>query len=57
MGVAITPGARPPGMTRPDFCTEDCPGVCGCDRLTYCNRCIAASMGIDTLSDGVCGSE
>lgn len=28
------------------FCTEDCPGVIGCDGKEYCNACIAASQGI-----------
>lgn len=28
------------------FCTEDCPGVIGCDGKAYCNTCIAASQGI-----------
>jgi len=39
---------------RPDFCTEDCPGVCGCDRNTYCNACDAATHGVDVLHDGAC---
>lgn len=42
---------------RPEICTDDCPGVCGCDGNTYCNRCGAAAMGIDTLSDGPCSSD
>lgn len=28
------------------FCTEDCPGVIGCDGKEYCNACIAAMQGI-----------
>lgn len=28
------------------FCTEDCPGVIGCDGKAYCNACIAATQGI-----------
>lgn len=39
---------------RPEGCTEDCPGVCGCDGHTYCNACIAASAGVDVLHDGAC---
>ncbi len=29
-----------------DICTQDCPGVKGCDGKTYCNACIAQSKGI-----------
>lgn len=39
---------------RPSGCPRDCPGVCGCDGVTYCNDCIAASMGVDVLRDGPC---
>ncbi len=28
------------------ICTMDCPGVTGCDGKTYCNECIANSVGI-----------
>ncbi len=28
------------------YCTQDCPGVIGCDGKTYCNECIAHSKGI-----------
>ncbi len=28
------------------FCTQDCPGVIGCDDLNYCNACEAARKGI-----------
>lgn len=41
---------------RPSGCPRDCPGVCGCDGETYCNDCIAASMGVDVLRDGPCES-
>ncbi|HJL18466.1 MAG TPA: hypothetical protein RMH99_22570 [Sandaracinaceae bacterium LLY-WYZ-13_1] len=52
-----------PGMTcggvgtcqpRPAGCTEDCPGVCGCDGTTYCNTCLAQSMGMDVADDAPC---
>jgi hypothetical protein len=39
---------------RPDGCTEDCPGVCGCDGNDYCNACMAAAAGVDVLHDGAC---
>ncbi len=42
-------------LPRPDFCTADCPGVCGCDGNFYCNACTAASRGIDVDPDGECG--
>ncbi len=28
------------------FCTEDCPGVTGCDGKIYCNECEANRQGI-----------
>jgi hypothetical protein len=28
------------------FCTQDCPGIVGCDDKTYCNECEAARFGI-----------
>jgi hypothetical protein len=31
---------------RNSFCTEDCPGVLGCDGKTYCNECHANRQGI-----------
>jgi hypothetical protein len=31
---------------RNSFCTEDCPGVLGCDGKTYCNECQANRQGI-----------
>lgn len=40
---------------RPEGCTEDCPGVCGCDGETYCNACGAAQAGVDVQHDGPCG--
>ena len=39
---------------RPEICTLDCPGVCGCDGQFYCNACIAASAGVDVDPDGSC---
>lgn len=40
----------------PGFCTQDCPGVCGCDGKTYCNECIANSKGIAVVSFEPCES-
>jgi hypothetical protein len=34
--------------TRPTECTDDCPGVCGCDAVFYCNTCSAQSNGVDS---------
>jgi hypothetical protein len=39
---------------RPRVCTEDCPGVCGCDGTTYCNECIAGSAGESIRSEEAC---
>ncbi len=43
-------------QNHPGICTQDCPGVCGCDGETYCNECIANSMGISVVSDSPCGN-
>ncbi len=40
----------------PDGCTDDCPGVCGCDGRDYCNACSAQQNGSDVAHDGSCGS-
>ncbi len=37
---------------RPGNCTEDCPGICGCDGIFYCNACKAHQAGKDTLPEG-----
>ena len=39
---------------RPQGCTADCPGVCGCDGKFYCNACGAAAAGIDVTGDDSC---
>ena len=41
-------------VPRPDACTDDCPGVCGCDGETYCNACDAAAAGVDVAHAGAC---
>lgn len=41
---------------RPESCTEDCPGVCGCDGLFYCNACMAHAKGVSVDSGNTtCG--
>lgn len=40
----------------PTGCPRDCPGVCGCDGNSYCNSCVAASVGVDTAHAGECGT-
>ncbi|MEM9073853.1 MAG: hypothetical protein AAGE52_35505 [Myxococcota bacterium] len=30
---------------RPTTCPTDCPGVCGCDGVFYCNECVASLAG------------
>jgi hypothetical protein len=49
-------GAGEPGMCRerPEICTGDCPGVCGCDGSFYCNACVAARNGVDVDDEGSC---
>lgn len=39
---------------KPEGCLADCPGVCGCDGVTYCNECGAASAGVDVIRAGAC---
>jgi hypothetical protein len=39
---------------RPDACTKDCPGVCGCDGKPYCNACEAHRAGVDDVPDKAC---
>jgi len=41
-------------QNHPGICTQDCPGVCGCDGETYCNECIANSVGISVVSYSPC---
>jgi hypothetical protein len=40
---------------RPESCTAEFEQVCGCDGITYANRCLAARDGVtDVLHDGPC---
>ncbi|WP_433926254.1 hypothetical protein AB3662_25340 [Sorangium cellulosum] len=39
---------------RPDVCTADCPGVCGCDGQFYCNACTAQMAGVDVSESTSC---
>jgi hypothetical protein len=39
---------------KPDGCTKDCPGVCGCDGKFYCNACVAHTAGVDVTADTTC---
>ena len=40
-------------MPRPQMCSKDCPGACGCDGKFYCNVCEAQRAGYDGVS-GAC---
>jgi hypothetical protein len=42
-------------LPRPDGCTPDCPGVCGCDGESYCNECTAHAAGVDVDPKASCG--
>ena len=48
------PGSMGVCQTRPQGCTADCPGVCGCDGQFYCNVCDANAMGVDTGDSTSC---
>lgn len=39
---------------RPEVCTRDCPGVCGCDGRFYCNACTANNLGVDVSQETDC---
>jgi hypothetical protein len=39
---------------RPDGCTKDCPGICGCDGKFYCNACEAHRAGADDAPGMIC---
>jgi hypothetical protein len=39
---------------KPEVCTADCPGACGCDGKFYCNACVAHTAGVDDTTGGNC---
>ena len=43
-------------LPRPDGCTKDCPGVCGCDGQFYCNECAAHLLGVEIGSTISCSN-
>ena len=51
-------GGRDPGGTCeaiPDQCTQEFLQVCGCDRVTYDNECLARAAGTSVAAPGPCG--
>lgn len=50
--------SRVPGqcVMRPDDCPADCPLVCGCDGVSYCNACVAYAAGVNVGPPGACGA-
>ncbi len=44
--------------TRPTLCPHVCgaTSVCGCDGVTYCNACLAASGGVSIATNGACAT-
>jgi hypothetical protein len=38
----------------PTGCTKELAQVCGCDRVTYANRCMALAAAVSVRHDGAC---
>ncbi len=41
---------------RPTGCPRDCPRVCGCDGIEYCNACLAHAGGTDVATGVTCAT-
>ena len=50
-GIADGGGTCQP---KPQACTGDCNGVCGCDGKLYCNACAAHLAGVDDALNQTC---
>ena len=52
-------GCDVPGtcQEKPQLCTREFNPVCGCDGRTYGNPCLAASAGVNVVSQGACVAE
>jgi hypothetical protein len=53
-GCTVTGAKMGECKPRPQGCTADCPGVCGCDGKTYCNVCGAHVAGTNVEKNGAC---